>query len=154
MFSLVWNLQNLRNAATWNAKEQGLQPRSVLVLVTTTPTKLVLTYLLTYLLNLLNLLTLLTLLNLLYFTLLYFTYLLTYLLTHSLTHSLSHSLTHSMENNTSWEANRFSGSREIPCIFLEPDGSLPHSQEPATCAYPESDRSRPYPNIPLPEAPS
>ena len=44
MCSLGWNLQNLRNAATWSAKEQSLQPRSVLVLVTTTPRKLILTY--------------------------------------------------------------------------------------------------------------
>jgi len=40
------------------------------------------------------------------------TYLLTYLLTHSLTHSIQHS--------PSWEANRFSGSQEIPCILRNP----------------------------------
>jgi len=34
---------------------------------------------------------------------------------------------------------------------MEPEGSLPHSQVPATCAYPEPDRSSPYPRIPLPE---
>jgi len=30
---------------------------------------------------------------------------------------------------------------------MEPDGSLPHSQVPATCPYPEPDESSPYPNI-------
>ena len=28
---------------------------------------------------------------------------------------------------------------------MEPEGSLPHSQLPATCPYPEPDRSSPYP---------
>jgi len=31
---------------------------------------------------------------------------------------------------------------------MEPDGSLPHSQVPATCPYPEGDQSCPYPHIP------
>jgi hypothetical protein len=35
-----------------------------------------------------------------------------------------------------------------------PEGSLPHSQVPATCPYPEPDQSSPYPHIPLPEDPS
>jgi len=34
---------------------------------------------------------------------------------------------------------------------MEPEGSLPHSQVPATCPYPESARSSPYTHIPLPE---
>jgi hypothetical protein len=34
---------------------------------------------------------------------------------------------------------------------MEPEGSLPHSQVPATCPYPEPARSRPYPHILLPE---
>ena len=34
---------------------------------------------------------------------------------------------------------------------MEPEGSLPHSQVPATCLYPEPARSSPYPYIPLPE---
>jgi hypothetical protein len=34
---------------------------------------------------------------------------------------------------------------------MEPEGSLPHSQVPATCPYPEPARSSPYPHIPLPE---
>jgi len=35
---------------------------------------------------------------------------------------------------------------------MEPEGSLPHSQVPATCPYPEPARSSPYSYIPLPEA--
>ena len=31
---------------------------------------------------------------------------------------------------------------------MEPEGSLPHSQVPATCPYPEPGRSSPYPHIP------
>jgi hypothetical protein len=34
---------------------------------------------------------------------------------------------------------------------MEPEGSLPHSQVPATCLYPEPAQSSPYPHIPLPE---
>jgi hypothetical protein len=37
---------------------------------------------------------------------------------------------------------------------MEPEGSLPHSQVPATCLYPEPARSSPYPHILLPEDPS
>jgi hypothetical protein len=37
---------------------------------------------------------------------------------------------------------------------MEPEGSLPHSQEPATCPYPEPARSSSYPHIPLPDDPS
>ena len=37
---------------------------------------------------------------------------------------------------------------------MEPEGSLPHSQVPATCPYPDPARSSPYPHIPLPEQPS
>jgi hypothetical protein len=32
-----------------------------------------------------------------------------------------------------WEANRFSASQEIPLFFVEPGGSFPHLQVPATC---------------------
>jgi len=56
--------------------------------------------------------------------------------------------THCMEQSPSREANRFSASQEIPLIF-EPDGSFPHSQVPAICLYPESDRSNPFPCFPL-----
>ena len=34
------------------------------------------------------------------------------------------------------------------------EGSLPKSQGPANCPYPEPARSSPYPHIPLPEGPS
>jgi len=49
--------------------------------------------------------------------------------------------------------NRFSNrSRNAP-HFMEHEGSLPQSQIPATCLYPEPVRSNPYPHIPLPEDP-
>jgi hypothetical protein len=53
-------------------------------------------------------------------------------------------LTHSMEQSSSWEANRHAASQEIPPHFIEPEGSLPHSQVPATCPYTEPARSSPY----------
>jgi hypothetical protein len=34
---------------------------------------------------------------------------------------------------------------------MEPEGSLPHSQAPATCPYPQPAQSSPYTHIPLPE---
>ena len=37
---------------------------------------------------------------------------------------------------------------------MEREGSLAHSQVPATCPYPEPALSSPYPHIPLPEDPS
>ena len=37
---------------------------------------------------------------------------------------------------------------------MGPEGSLPHSQVPATCPYSEPARSIPYPHIPLTEDPS
>ena len=65
-----------------------------------------------------------------------------------------------MEQSPSWEANRFfSYSRNSP-HFMGPEGSLPQSQVPATCPYPEPARSNPYPhflkiylNIILPSTP-
>ena len=36
---------------------------------------------------------------------------------------------------------------------MEPEGSLPHSQVPANCSYPEPPQSSPYPHIPPPEDP-
>jgi len=32
---------------------------------------------------------------------------------------------------------------------MEPEGSLPQTQEPATCPYAQPDQSSPYPHIPL-----
>ena len=37
---------------------------------------------------------------------------------------------------------------------MEPVSSLPQSQMPANCPYPEPARSSPYPDITLPEYPS
>ena len=65
--------------------------------------------------------------------------------THFLTYLFTYSLTYSMEQSLSWEANLFSDSQEIPPHFIEPEGSLPHSQVPATCPYPEPARSSLYP---------
>src|SRR5215510_15502951 len=38
----------------------------------------------------------------------------------------------------------FAASQEIPCIFMEPEGSLPYSQVPATRPYPEPTPSSPH----------
>ena len=35
--------------------------------------------------------------------------------------------------------------------FMEPEGSLPHSQVSASCPYPQPARSSPYPQIPFPK---
>jgi hypothetical protein len=32
---------------------------------------------------------------------------------------------------------------------MEPESSLPHSQQPATCPYPEGDKSKPWFRTPL-----
>jgi hypothetical protein len=37
---------------------------------------------------------------------------------------------------------------------MEPEGSLPHLQVPATCPYPKPAQCIPYSHIPLPEDPS
>ena len=37
---------------------------------------------------------------------------------------------------------------------MESGGSLPHSQEPATCSYPEPEQSSPYFPVPVLEDPS
>ena len=37
---------------------------------------------------------------------------------------------------------------------MEPEGTLPQSEVPATCLYPEPARSSPYPQAPLAEDPS
>jgi hypothetical protein len=41
-------------------------------------------------------------------------------------------------------------SQEIPPHFMEPKNSLPYSQVPATCPYPEPTPSSPHNPIPLP----
>jgi len=55
-------------------------------------------------------------------------------------------LIHSMQHSPSWEVNRFSASQENSPHFMEPEGSLPHSQVLATCPYSEPARSSPYPH--------
>jgi len=44
-------------------------------------------------------------------------------------------------------------SQEFPA-FLEPEGSSPYSQVPATCPYPKPTPSSPHNPLPLPEDPS
>jgi hypothetical protein len=68
------------------------------------------------------------------------TYLLTYLL-------------HGAESFLrSWP--EFAASQEIPRIFREPENSLPYSQVPTTCLYPEPSPSSPQDPLQLPEDPS
>ena len=62
--------------------------------------------------------------------------------------------TYCVKQSSSWEANPFSAGQEIPRILWNPEGSLSHSQVPATCPCPEQARSSPYAHIPLPENPS
>jgi len=61
-------------------------------------------------------------------------------------HIYAHLPTCSMEQSPSWEANRFSASQEISA-YTEPQGSLPHSQVPATCSYPQTARPSPCPHM-------
>jgi hypothetical protein len=57
-------------------------------------------------------------------------------------HSLTHSLTHGAEPFLrSCQLCSYSRTSQP---FMEPEGSLPRSQEPSTSPYPESDRSNPY----------
>jgi len=48
-----------------------------------------------------------------------------------------------MEQSPSREAKGFSATPEISPHFMEPEGSFPYSQVPATCPYPEPARSSP-----------
>ena len=66
-----------------------------------------------------------------------------------------HILTNSLHGAESFLRSQpvFSQSRNSP-HFVEPEGSLPHSQLPTACPHPEPARSNPYPHIPLPEDPS
>jgi hypothetical protein len=58
-----------------------------------------------------------------------------------------------MEQSPTWEANQFTASPEIHRIFMEPEGSLPYSQVPATCLYPEPTLSSPHARLQFPEDP-
>jgi len=42
--------------------------------------------------------------------------------------------------------NSRSSRQDIPCLFMEPEGSLPYSQELATGSYPVTDESSPHPH--------
>jgi hypothetical protein len=59
------------------------------------------------------------------------------LLTYLLTYLSTHSLTHSMVQDIIWEADSHSAFQKYPAFFMETEGSLPHSQKPATGSYPE-----------------
>ena len=72
----------------------------------------------------------------------------------SYTYLLTYLLTHSMVQSPSREANWFAASQEIPRIFMEPEGSLPHSKACATCPCPGPAQSSPHTHIPSPEDPS
>ena len=63
-------------------------------------------------------------------------------------------LTYSMVQSPSSEANWFAASQEIPRIFMEPEGSLPHSQASATCPCPVPAQPSPHTHIPPPGDPS
>jgi hypothetical protein len=52
----------------------------------------------------------------------------------------------SMEPNRFWEAASCAVTQELPQYFMEPEGSLPCSQEPSIGPYPDPDKSSPsYP---------
>jgi hypothetical protein len=51
--------------------------------------------------------------------------------------------TYSTQHSPTCVANRSSASQESSPHFMEPEGSLPYSQQPAICPYPELLRPRP-----------
>ena len=59
-----------------------------------------------------------------------------------------------MVQSHSSEANWLAASQEIPRIFMEPEGSLPHSQASATCPYPGPAQSSLHTHITSPGDPS
>jgi hypothetical protein len=62
----------------------------------------------------------------------------------------TNSLTDYMEQSPSWEADNHSASQEIPRRVMEPEDSLPCSQNPATGACPEPDAYRLHIHTPFP----
>ena len=59
-----------------------------------------------------------------------------------------------MVQSPSWEAKWFAASQDIPRICMESEGSLPHSQESATCPYPGPAQFSPHTHILPPGGPS
>ena len=59
-----------------------------------------------------------------------------------------------MQHSSSSEATMSSASQKIPPYFVQPEGSLPHSQVPATYPCPEPIDPVHTPYITLPEDPS
>ena len=59
-----------------------------------------------------------------------------------------------MEQSPSWEANWFVQLVKKLPAFLEPEGSSPYSQVPATCPYHKPTPSSLHNSLPLPEDPS
>jgi hypothetical protein len=57
--------------------------------------------------------------------------------------SHSYCISNSMQERLSGKSNNLSG---IISYFIQPGGLLLHSQEPATCPYPEPDQSSPCPH--------
>jgi len=57
-------------------------------------------------------------------------------LTHSLTHHPTDQPTNSMEQSPSWEANRFSASKESPCILNSLTKYVCHSESNASYLFP------------------
>ena len=64
---------------------------------------------------------------------------------------ISYLLTYSMEQRPSWKANWFLQLVKNFPAFLEPEGSSPYPQAPATCPYPEPTPSSPNNSLPPPE---
>jgi len=82
-----------------------------------------------------------------YFCLLKLLVLITYLLTYLLSYLLR-GAEFFLRGQSFFSKSRYS------LHFMEPEGSLPHSQVPVTWPYPEPDRCSPCPHIPLLEDPS
>jgi len=54
-----------------------------------------------------------------------------------------------MEQSPSWDTNRFLSYSRIFPHFLDPEGSLPHSQKPSILPYSKPDQSSPCPPSPI-----
>ena len=71
----------------------------------------------------------------------------------SLAHSLTRWLTYSTQQTPYREADSSSAGQGNLWHFIEPAGSLPLSQQPTTCPYPEPKQFSPCRPIPLLENP-